>query len=128
MSSAVSVQVTGPKPQLCTLVKDSPFEEFGFSAIVEKDRGHFIDTVDKSGIADCGGLNQDSELSAVMAFCCPLAVLIRQCSYNKMGVPEHIRDAVCRVNTRQLQRMVDVHPPYAADVPSTGENGLSNLA
>uniref|UniRef100_A0A914GVK0 Uncharacterized protein n=1 Tax=Globodera rostochiensis TaxID=31243 RepID=A0A914GVK0_GLORO len=44
------------------------------------------------------------------------------------GVPEHIRDAVCRINARQLQRMVDVNPPYAADVPSIGENGLSNLA
>uniref|UniRef100_A0A183BN49 DNA-directed RNA polymerase n=1 Tax=Globodera pallida TaxID=36090 RepID=A0A183BN49_GLOPA len=43
-------------------------------------------------------------------------------------VPDHIRDAVYRVNARQLQRMVDVHPTYAADVPSTGENGLSNLA
>uniref|UniRef100_A0A914HVR2 PDZ domain-containing protein n=1 Tax=Globodera rostochiensis TaxID=31243 RepID=A0A914HVR2_GLORO len=59
------LQAAGPKPRLCTLIKPSPVEEFGFNLHAERGKGHFIGAVDKGGIADAAGLETGQRIVGV---------------------------------------------------------------
>jgi len=54
-----------PKPRLCTLIKQSPHDEYGFNLHAERGRGHYIGIVDDDGIADYAGLQAGQRLVGV---------------------------------------------------------------
>ncbi|CAB3406018.1 unnamed protein product [Caenorhabditis bovis] len=54
-----------PLPRLCHLEKSSPLDEFGFNLHAEKNRGHFIGTVDEGGIGQRAGLETGQRIVGV---------------------------------------------------------------
>ncbi|CAD5219698.1 unnamed protein product [Bursaphelenchus okinawaensis] len=54
-----------PRPLLCQLKKTSPNHEFGFNLHAERNKGHFIGSVDKGGIADFAGLETGQRIVGV---------------------------------------------------------------
>uniref|UniRef100_A0A1I7S3C0 PDZ domain-containing protein n=1 Tax=Bursaphelenchus xylophilus TaxID=6326 RepID=A0A1I7S3C0_BURXY len=54
-----------PRPLLCHLSKRSPTQEFGFNLHAERNKGHFIGSVDKGGIAYLAGLETGQRIVGV---------------------------------------------------------------
>ncbi|CAI5448169.1 unnamed protein product [Caenorhabditis angaria] len=54
-----------PQPRLAHLAKSSPLDEFGFNLHAEKNRGHFIGTVDAGGIGENAGLRMGQRIVGV---------------------------------------------------------------
>uniref|UniRef100_A0A914H721 PDZ domain-containing protein n=1 Tax=Globodera rostochiensis TaxID=31243 RepID=A0A914H721_GLORO len=67
MSSSVCVPVTGPKPRLCTLIKE------------RKGKGHFIDTNDKGCIGDRACLKPGQRIAGVNGVLLPINISHKAC-------------------------------------------------